>query len=174
MLTFPAVLRSYSLRRDVAQSGSALEWGSRGRRFKSFHPDQKARQRDLRKRKSLFRYGISLSKHFQWERLRVPNHTAGARNRKPPAMRMVLFSPVGRLRRSLVRLPPGRRRRAAAWLRFPFPPCGPLSPRPLLPAICRITGACAGRTRSSSRHAAPTGGHPPVQGNVRPPPCVFP
>lgn len=26
--------------RDVAQSGSALEWGSRGRRFKSFHPDQ--------------------------------------------------------------------------------------------------------------------------------------
>ena len=27
--------------RDVAQSGSALEWGSRGRRFKSFHPDQK-------------------------------------------------------------------------------------------------------------------------------------
>ena len=30
-------------RRDVAQSGSALEWGSRGRRFKSFHPDQKFR-----------------------------------------------------------------------------------------------------------------------------------
>ena len=27
--------------RDVAQSGSALEWGSRGRRFKSSHPDQK-------------------------------------------------------------------------------------------------------------------------------------
>ena len=54
MLTFPLVLRSYLLRRDVAQSGSALEWGSRGRRFKSFHPDQKVRQRDLRKRKSLF------------------------------------------------------------------------------------------------------------------------
>ena len=36
--------RAYTsfLRRDVAQSGSALEWGSRGRRFKSFHPDQKA------------------------------------------------------------------------------------------------------------------------------------
>ena len=34
--------RAYSSfsRRDVAQSGSALEWGSRGRRFKSFHPDQ--------------------------------------------------------------------------------------------------------------------------------------
>ena len=28
-------------RRDVAQPGSALEWGSRGRRFKSFHPDQR-------------------------------------------------------------------------------------------------------------------------------------
>ena len=42
-------------RRDVAQSGSALEWGSRGRRFKSFHPDQKAETpRDLRKRRSLF------------------------------------------------------------------------------------------------------------------------
>ena len=42
-------------RRDVAQSGSALEWGSRGRRFKSFHPDQKTgTPRDLRKRGSLF------------------------------------------------------------------------------------------------------------------------
>ena len=41
--------------RDVAQSGSALEWGSRGRRFKSFHPDQKTETpRDLRKRRSLF------------------------------------------------------------------------------------------------------------------------
>lgn len=28
------------LLRDVAQSGSALDWGSRGRRFKSCHPDQ--------------------------------------------------------------------------------------------------------------------------------------
>ena len=28
------------LRRGVAQSGSALEWGSRGRRFKSSRPDQ--------------------------------------------------------------------------------------------------------------------------------------
>ncbi len=26
--------------RDVAQPGSALEWGSSGRRFKSAHPDQ--------------------------------------------------------------------------------------------------------------------------------------
>ena len=26
--------------RGVAQTGSALEWGSRGRRFKSFRPDQ--------------------------------------------------------------------------------------------------------------------------------------
>ena len=49
--------RAYSSfsRRDVAQSGSALEWGSRGRRFKSFHPDQKTgTPRDLRKRGSLF------------------------------------------------------------------------------------------------------------------------
>lgn len=49
--------RAYTsfLRRDVAQSGSALEWGSRGRRFKSFHPDQKTENpRDLRKRRSLF------------------------------------------------------------------------------------------------------------------------
>lgn len=30
---------NFFARRDVAQSGSALEWGSRGRRFKSFHPD---------------------------------------------------------------------------------------------------------------------------------------
>ncbi len=28
--------------RDVAQLGSALDWGSRGRRFKSCHPDRKA------------------------------------------------------------------------------------------------------------------------------------
>ena len=28
-------------RLGVAQFGSALEWGSRGRRFKSCHPDQK-------------------------------------------------------------------------------------------------------------------------------------
>ena len=52
--------RAYTsfLRRDVAQSGSALEWGSRGRRFKSFHPDQKAETpRDLRKRRSLFCFG---------------------------------------------------------------------------------------------------------------------
>lgn len=49
--------RAYTsfLRRDVAQSGSALEWGSRGRRFKSFHPDQKTETpRDLRFRRSLF------------------------------------------------------------------------------------------------------------------------
>ena len=32
--------------RDVAQSGSALEWGSRGRRFKSFHPDQHFKEND--------------------------------------------------------------------------------------------------------------------------------
>ena len=46
---------SLFLCRDVAQSGSALEWGSRGRRFKSFHPDQKTETpRDLRERGSLF------------------------------------------------------------------------------------------------------------------------
>lgn len=39
-LTGGAPARRTEGRRDVAQSGSALEWGSRGRRFKSFHPDQ--------------------------------------------------------------------------------------------------------------------------------------
>ena len=33
------LMGSTFLCRDVAQSGSALEWGSRGRRFKSSHPD---------------------------------------------------------------------------------------------------------------------------------------
>ena len=28
----------------VAQFGSVLEWGSRGREFKSLHPDQKVRE----------------------------------------------------------------------------------------------------------------------------------
>src|SRR6266851_966183 len=31
--------------RDVAQFGSALDWGSRGRRFKSGRPDQKVQVR---------------------------------------------------------------------------------------------------------------------------------
>ena len=31
--------------RDVAQFGSALDWGSRGRRFKSCRPDQKEQNR---------------------------------------------------------------------------------------------------------------------------------
>ena len=35
-----AVKESNSIGRDVAQSGSALEWGSRGRWFKSSRPDQ--------------------------------------------------------------------------------------------------------------------------------------
>ena|SRR5574344_466559 len=40
LLTVLTCSRRHSLCcRDVAQSGSALEWGSRGRRFKSFHPD---------------------------------------------------------------------------------------------------------------------------------------
>jgi len=39
-LTKPKGLpRSVFSCRDVAQPGSALEWGSRGRRFKSSHPD---------------------------------------------------------------------------------------------------------------------------------------
>ena len=38
------VYRTPLARRDVAQSGSALEWGSRGRRFKSFHPDHLAHE----------------------------------------------------------------------------------------------------------------------------------
>ena len=33
-------LQADSFERDVAQSGSAPEWGSGGRRFKSSHPDQ--------------------------------------------------------------------------------------------------------------------------------------
>ena len=44
-------------RRDVAQPGSALEWGSRGRRFKSSHPDQEL-QGLTRDRESFFRRGI--------------------------------------------------------------------------------------------------------------------
>ena len=31
--------------RDVAQFGSALDWGSRGRRFKSCRPDQEEQNR---------------------------------------------------------------------------------------------------------------------------------
>ena len=34
------VINNNSFRRAVAQSGSALDWGSRGRRFKSSQPDQ--------------------------------------------------------------------------------------------------------------------------------------
>ncbi len=53
--------------RDVAQSGSALEWGSRGRRFKSFHPDQHIKEnyplRELTKVGSLFSF-ILLSNTF--------------------------------------------------------------------------------------------------------------
>ena len=45
--------------RDVAQSGSAPEWGSGGRRFKSSHPDQKIK--DLRvPRKSFLLSGTHL------------------------------------------------------------------------------------------------------------------
>ena len=40
MLTKRQVESTFVSRRDVAQSGSALEWGSRGRKFKPFHPDQ--------------------------------------------------------------------------------------------------------------------------------------
>ncbi len=37
------------MRRDVAQSGSALGWGPSGRRFKSGRPDSLRRDRTLRK-----------------------------------------------------------------------------------------------------------------------------
>ena len=37
--------------RDVAQPGSALAWGARGREFESRHPDQ---QKALRNRKAFF------------------------------------------------------------------------------------------------------------------------
>src|SRR5450756_176956 len=48
--------------RDVAQLGSALDWGSRGRRFKSCHPDsERAGQRagPLRRDGPLTRWGAS-------------------------------------------------------------------------------------------------------------------
>jgi hypothetical protein len=38
---FRNVSNEFLIGRGVAQSGSALEWGSRGRRFKSSRPDQK-------------------------------------------------------------------------------------------------------------------------------------
>lgn len=73
--------RAYSSfsRRDVAQSGSALEWGSRGRRFKSFHPDQKTETpRDLRKRGSLFCFlGICLFFLSLWRFLPVFSQSQG-------------------------------------------------------------------------------------------------
>ncbi len=34
------LLYNSALSRDVAQLGSALQWGCRGRRFESSHPDQ--------------------------------------------------------------------------------------------------------------------------------------
>ncbi len=37
---FPPHVTYFSTGRDVAQSGSAPEWGSGGRKFKSSHPDQ--------------------------------------------------------------------------------------------------------------------------------------
>jgi hypothetical protein len=40
--TVKYVILVYAVKQlGVAQLGSALEWGSRGRRFKSSHPDQK-------------------------------------------------------------------------------------------------------------------------------------
>ena len=46
-VVFLSALRGWSgrhgVRRDVAQLGSALDWGSRGRRFKSCHPDRRSR-----------------------------------------------------------------------------------------------------------------------------------
>jgi hypothetical protein len=39
MLRCAIVVRSVADGRDVAQFGSALDWGSRGRRFKSGRPD---------------------------------------------------------------------------------------------------------------------------------------
>ena len=38
----PAKCYHKQRRLGVAQFGSVLDWGSRGRRFKSFHPDQKS------------------------------------------------------------------------------------------------------------------------------------
>jgi hypothetical protein len=39
-------LRAVKMRRDVAQSGSALGWGPSGRRFKSGRPDSSRRDLD--------------------------------------------------------------------------------------------------------------------------------
>lgn len=38
-MSFKDSLLRNSIHRDVAQPGSALVWGTRGRRFKSCHPD---------------------------------------------------------------------------------------------------------------------------------------
>ena len=46
--------------RDVAQPGSAPEWGSGGRRFKSAHPDQKS------KLKQPLRKGLFLVLGYIW------------------------------------------------------------------------------------------------------------
>jgi hypothetical protein len=40
VFTILSVINSLSKYRGVAQLGSALVWGTRGRRFKSYRPDQ--------------------------------------------------------------------------------------------------------------------------------------
>ena len=77
--------RRLFLCRDVAQSGSALEWGSRGRRFKSFHPDQKAETpRDLRKRRSLFCFWDLPFPSFRCSCLPVLSRSRATRDKPSP------------------------------------------------------------------------------------------
>jgi hypothetical protein len=51
-LSTPTRLREQAKRRDVAQPGSALDWGSSGRRFKSCHPDTRGSIEPRERRKA--------------------------------------------------------------------------------------------------------------------------
>ena len=55
---------NHQICRGVAQSGSALEWGSRGRKFKSSRPDQQ----------NVSLWGYQMEPHF----------TMGSRGQSPP------------------------------------------------------------------------------------------
>ena len=53
-------------RRGVAQPGSALAWGARGRRFESFRPDQIKRRGSVTYEHWPFFVSDAVAKHFQY------------------------------------------------------------------------------------------------------------
>ena len=55
------IRRGKKVRRDVAQSGSALGWGPSGRRFKSGRPDSERRDHNLRGKAGLELWTHSIS-----------------------------------------------------------------------------------------------------------------